>query len=142
MTLNSPSKTQQLELVSTTKCEYQSQRNLNLEQIGQKSIEIAWAAGLFEGEGCISKDRNSRKLILEMTDKDVMEDFVRIVDYGNLHGPHTCQRNDGFKRKPTYRWQVCKRIEVIRILNLFMPFFGKRRTEKAMEVFNHYENLS
>ena len=142
MILSSPSKTQQLDLVSTTKCEYQSQRNQNLEQIGQKSIEIAWAAGLFEGEGCIATDRNSRRLIIEMTDKDVMEDFVRIVGYGNLCGPHNTQKKDGIKRKPTYRWSVCKRTEVSRILQLFLPFLGKRRTKKAVNVLNHYENLS
>ena len=40
MTLNSPSKTQQLELGNTTKCEYQSQQNPSLEKIGPKSINV------------------------------------------------------------------------------------------------------
>ena len=40
MISNSPLKTQQLDLVSTTKCEYQSQQNLSLEQTGLKSINV------------------------------------------------------------------------------------------------------
>ena len=77
-----------------------------------------------------------------MTDKDVMENFVRIIGYGNLRGPHNTQKKDGIKRKPTYRWAVKKRTEVIRILKLLIPFFGKRRNKKAIEALNHYENLS
>ena len=40
MTLNSPSKTQQLELGNTIKCEYQSQQNPSLEKTGPKSINV------------------------------------------------------------------------------------------------------
>ena len=54
-----------------------------------KELKVAWAAGLFEGEGCIthniSHGRSYRKLTMNMTDKDVMQKFVDIIGYGNLN---------------------------------------------------------
>ena len=75
-----------------------------------------------------------------MTDKDIIEKFINILNYGNLTGPYTRPSKPHWK--PSYKWQVRKRIEVIRILNLFMPFFGERRSERANEVLRHYENIS
>ena len=124
-------------LENTTTCEYQSQLNVNQETIGLKFIDIAWAAGLFEGEGCIGKDKISRYAAMEMTDKDVMEDFVKIVGYGKLRGPY---KRGEFK--PTYRWKVTKRLELKRILELFLPFLKARRTSKANEALRHHENIS
>jgi len=145
MILSSPSKTQQLDLVSTTKCEYQSQRNQSLEQIGQKSIDIAWAAGLFEGEGTIyfSNSISKYRLGLKMTDEDVMEKFFNIVKLGNLYGPYTPKdkKLNGENRKDFWLWQCWKPSDVHVILKLLLPYFGKRRAEKTIEALS-YENFS
>ena len=68
-----------------------------------------------------------------MTDKDVMERFVDVVGYGNLRGPSWGHKS----KKPYWQWSVCKRIEVLRILKLFLPHFGIRRSEKAIEALTH-----
>jgi hypothetical protein len=55
--------------------------------------EIAWAAGLFEGEGCISYIRPwgrepDIQAALAMTDEDVVRRFDEIVDRGRVYGPY------------------------------------------------------
>ena len=136
MTLSLPLNTQQLELESITTLESQLQQRQNLAAIGQRYTDIVWAAGLFEGEGCIhfKTDRpNQRVLSISMTDKDVMERFVDVVGYGNLNGPYMAK----LSTKPFWKWQLYKGTEVLRILKMFLPHFGKRRSEKALEALNH-----
>ena len=141
MILSSSLNTQQLELESIINCAPHSLQKQNQGKIGQRSIE--WAAGLFEGEGCISYDKlapNTRILVIGMTDYDVMQDFVRLVGYGNLRGP--IQRiTHGKRRKDFWEWRVKKRKEVTRILKLLLPYLGNRRAERAREALNHYETI-
>ena len=117
------------------------QQRQNLAAIGQRYTDIVWAAGLFEGEGCISFDSRQpklRKVQLAMTDKDVVERFINIVGYGNLLGPYI--RRPG-TNKPLWEWKVSKSSEVLRILKMFLPYFGKRRSEKAIEAINHLNEI-
>ena len=99
--------------------------------------DVAWAAGFFEGEGCIKAQKNGRFEVLSLnnTDKDVIERFVNIVNYGNLCGPYTT------KKKPTYKpywsWAVGKKAEVKRILEMFLPYLGKRRKQRAEQALYH-----
>jgi len=145
MTLISPSKTQLLELENITRCEYQSQPNPSLEQIGQKSIDIAWAAGLFEGEGTIYFYNQSKryKLGLKMTDKDVMDKFFNIFKVGRLYGPYTPKEKklNGENRKDFWIWQCWNHSEVNGLLKKLLPYFGKRRAAKTIEALS-YENIS
>lgn len=96
--------------------------------------EIAWAAGLFEGEGTISsKPQGTRgsgaQLRLGMNDKDVVERFRKIVGCGGLyaHKPGTGST------KPNWTWYVYDADKVTAILSAFLPFLGARRSAKAME---------
>ena len=70
-----------------------------------------------------------RTLRQVMTDKDVMERFVNVVGYGNLNGPFWRTNST----KPYWDWNVTKKTEVLRILKMFLPHFGIRRSEKAIE---------
>ena len=72
---------------------------------------------------------------MQMTDKDVMERFVEIVNYGRLHFTPTKEE----KHKDTYQWRVSKHTAVARILKLFLPYLGERRSERALEALRHYE---
>jgi len=136
MTLSSPLNTQQLELESITTLESQLQQRQSLAAIGQRYTDIVWAAGLFEGEGCIcappSKPRQ-RMLYIKMTDKDVMQRFVSVVGYGNLTGPNWSKNST----KPGWQWSIEKKPEVLRILKMLLPHLGIRRAEKAIEAITH-----
>ena len=101
---------------------------------------IEWAAGLFEGEGCITHNSNGKpKLSLNMTDLDVMEDFQRIVGVGNIH-----PRKGKYKAnwKPAYEWTMSKQSEVERILLAMLPYFGQRRAYKALNCLDDIDNIT
>ena len=137
MNLKAPSKTPLDKPENITNLEHQLQLNLNPDQAGQKSIE--WAAGLFEGEGCISHfNKNVKRndpwhLKVKMTDEDVLQDFFKIVGCGKLYGPyHPPSMKPHHKTYWTY--MLYKTSDVLRVLRLLLPYLGKRRAAKAREV--------
>ena len=150
-TLDLFSNTQQPEQENFTEHESQLQQKLKAEGLGQTSIDelmggiltygsIRQAAGLFEGEGCISSDKaqpNKRTLSMSMTDFDVMEWFVNFVGIGVLHGPCTYRTKP--HALPYWWWKSVAHRDVKWILEMLSPYFFARRSEKAQEVFNHYE---
>ena len=112
------------------------QQKQNLAAIGQRYTDIVWAAGLFEGEGSITHAANYPKkthLSLAMTDEDVMERFVDVIGCGKLYGPYCYKK----KSKPFWQWTIWKKSEVLRILKMLLPHFGKRRSQRAIEAINH-----
>ena len=156
-TLNSSLSSQQLKLENITTLESQLQQSQSQDEIGQKSIkrlcDIAWAAGFFDGEGCIGLDeqRYKRKkprdkplrpfipnIQLNNTDKDLIVRFATIVGYGNVTGPY---KTNGRKNKPTHKatyfWKIAKQSEVKRILLMLLPYFGERRKLKAEQALYH-----
>jgi len=90
----------------------------------------AWAAGLFEGEGCITAERRSgnrkMRLVLSVssTDHDVLERFHAVVAAGKIFGPY--QRGH---LKPHWIWHCSQLPDVERICDLLRPFLGQRRCE-------------
>lgn len=108
-----------------------------------KDLQIAWAAGLFEGEGCITDidSPNNPLLQMTMTDKDVMEKFVEIVGYGNLTHVNKSATYQKDHWKDQWKWAVRKKSEVTRILSMFLPYFGDRRAYKALNAFDKQDKL-
>ena len=104
---------------------------------------VAWAAGLFEGEGCIRWVQNrpgSRRLYVRlhvnMTDRDVLERFRAIVGGGIIFGPYASAKPSGEPAKDVWKWSATRSQDVARILSLFMPYFGERRFAKAEKAFS------
>ena len=101
-------------------------------------LEIAWAAGLFEGEGCISHStKNQPRLYIGMTDKDIIERFVEIVDCGKI----TTRIRKDPKHKAQWIWQIQKASEVCRILTMFLPYLGQRRAYKALNALDIFDHI-
>ena len=94
-----------------------------------------WAAGLFEGEGCIRKDKRKKatfELSLGMTDLDVVERFKDYVGDGSIKlmpqaKPH---------HKPYYRWTLSGKAKVRSLLSKLLPYFGNRRAYVALNALD------
>ena len=94
------------------------------------SNDRAWAAGLFEGEGCISFVRDhSVYLQLVMTDQDVVERFAGIVGVGTTK--QLASRSS--KHRTVYSWGVYNKADAGRVLAMLIEYFGERRKTKAIE---------
>ena len=100
-------------------------------------VHIAWAAGLFEGEGSITNNRTRAKLNLAMTDKDVVEKFASIIGYGNVNPKKNHKKPSHWKDQ--WEWSVGKQSEVRRILSLLLPYLGNRRAYKALNILDDLE---
>jgi hypothetical protein len=78
-------------------------------------LEMAWAAGLFDGEGCVSashaegrkrKDGTQRtypRLYVGNTDVRLLIRFQQAVGVGKIHGPYG-RFSRGKEVRPMYQW--------------------------------------
>lgn len=99
-----------------------------------RATDVAWAAGLFEGEGSINLTRprsgpRQPQLALTTTDCDVSARFAAIVGCGRV----TIYDPPNQKWKRQYRWRVCGWDDCTRVIELFRRHLGKRRLGRVAE---------
>ena len=94
--------------------------------------QLAWAGGLFEGEGCFTPAHGSPKsgarysyprAILAMADEDVVNTFYQVV---NCLG-HIRTEIRAPNRLDLYRWEVQARSEFDQFISLISPYLSDRR---------------
>ncbi len=104
--------------------------------IGTAAIkDLAWAAGLFEGEGSIlvPSQRASNKTIrlsICSTDADVIQRFHEIIGLGRQYD-YVPKNSLGKKRQ--YWWVISGHEKVQAVLAVFWGWLGERRKSKAVE---------
>jgi hypothetical protein len=80
---------------------------------GTREIQLAWAAGFFDGEGTVGADQDPRTgryraINMEIPQSsangvpDVLVRFREIIGVGNISGPH--EPRSPWSRLPRYRW--------------------------------------
>lgn len=104
--------------------------------------DMAWAAGLFEGEGNIQLTADKRRegvwlrwLGLGMTDEDVVRRFRDVVGAGSIYFRPRPAKHPNWK--DCWYWQTAQWLEIERILEAFMPYFGERRLAMAERMLAH-----
>ena len=98
--------------------------------------QIAWAAGVFEGEGCFTNTYTSLGLMqLRMTDLDVVQKFRDIMGYGNIIEEPILPSG-----KRVWIWRVAKRKEVYRMIEMILPYLMSRRAYKAQNILDDFDN--
>lgn len=106
-------------------------------------VELAWAAGFYEGEGTITGSRSHNKFYLRMrvtqVHKDVIDRFHAAVKIGRVFGPYT-NRKDSLGKKPIYGWEVTKISDVECVLKLLWGNLSSRRKEQAIGIIEKYKN--
>lgn len=96
---------------------------------------LAWAAGLFEGEGSFTLNRGLRPVAqLAMTDEDTVRRFHRIVGVGNVHGPYEGRAGLGSNSKPQWQWAAAALEDVRGLIGSFYPWLSARRQARASEI--------
>lgn len=124
-----------------------SKTNQKYNEFLEQEQNFAWAAGLFEGEGCImvmkSKGRlrkngtyngkiyKNPRLCMSMTDEDIIRRFHAIFG-GTVRGPYIKQKK--LNRKPIWYWQANGKIAINAAQKMY-PYLGIRRKNKIFEVF-------
>lgn len=100
-------------------------------------VEMAWAAGLFEGEGSIGtrkgrSEESPRRLLLQLTstDEDVLRRFHATLQCGGVYGPYGPYAG---QTKCYWYWTVSGLLAHSALAKLLIHL-GERRTARAKEV--------
>ena len=109
--------------------------------------QIAWVAGVFEGEGTFTyrtysgTGRKQITLRIVMTDLDIITRLYEYTGLGNIYGPYTSSqlKKDGTLRKVSYHWAITKQSDVIALGEVLKPWLGERRKNKFDEIKKYYE---
>lgn len=99
--------------------------------------DLAWLAGLLEGEGYfyLEGDRYAR-IRLKMTDRDVVWRAYAVSGVGTFYESHP-PRDRATGRKRTFVWTVRKKQDVLDLLEALHPMMGARRASKIQEILKH-----
>ena len=95
------------------------------------NIELAWLAGLLEGEGWFRMGGNSigtPGVSIQMTDEDIVRKASRLMKSLSI-----TRRNMGKNNKTAFSTSVYGD-NAIELMKNIMPFMGKRRTERILQV--------
>ena len=102
--------------------------------------EVAWAAGLMEGEGCFSvvtqrQTHNGKEyeylypdVSMASTDEETIARFTKVVGAGRVYGPYPRPGKD------VWWWKTRRPDEVIRVCEMLYPWMGTRRREAMDKV--------
>lgn len=90
-----------------------------------RQCDVAWVAGLFEGEGSIGIDSNAGAG-LGSTDEDVVRRVHQLTGVGHVHERAQLQSGKRF-----WFWKVTRADDVITFLRAIHPYLGERRRERA-----------
>lgn len=95
-----------------------------------RDVEIAWIAGLFEGEGsfCFHKGR-ARSIQISSTDRDVLEKVERVLG-GKVY--EIGRRLNKEHWKDAYIWRLPLK-NSIDFINDIKAYLGDRRTKRSEE---------
>lgn len=110
---------------------------------GLSEIDIAWLAGLLEGEGSFLLDNRSAKrfkvstsppspfIKIQMTDEDVIKKVATMVNK-NVFSP----TRKTVKSKTTYSVHIGDRPTLRILLPRLFPYLGARRQAQAQDLLN------
>lgn len=91
--------------------------------------EIAWLAGLLEGEGCFSFEPGKLAVTLAMTDRDVVERAAAITGVGTV----ISRRRTKPDRKDQWVWRTRRLRDAAGIMQMIAPYMGARRRSRIEE---------
>lgn len=95
--------------------------------------ELSWAAGFFDGEGCVSYAVKGRYACVTMmkVDSRVLDRFLNAVGVGKVYGPYTFKNPDRYSRQPKYQYRAHRREDVQAMAALLWFQLGPVKRQQA-----------
>ena len=105
--------------------------------------ELAWAAGLFDGEGYVGWVKNcGMRLSIGQVHRYVLERFMSAVGVGKIVGPYAFkQRIDGYNRKPRYDYVTQTHESIQAIACVLWPHLSAVKREQFRSVLAKAKEL-
>lgn len=98
---------------------------------------LAWVAGVLEGDGFITLNRNVPQIGAAMSDLDVLQRVQGIVGSGSITGPY---KQNGMGRKPMYYWRVGVGDKSVALMAALWHWLGSRRRSQVADVVRVWKN--
>lgn len=120
-----------------------------IKDLNLLATEIAWLAGLFEGEASFLLDPRSKHrytvstspsnpyISIQMTDEDVIAKVAKL-----LNKTYTVLKRKTARTKSVYKVYVGDRATLLYLLPLLFPYLGKRRqhdVQLCLNALNEWE---
>lgn len=97
--------------------------------------EWKWLAGLYEGEGCLTRNggikSHGMQLSITMRDEDIVRRALDVAGVGSIEGPYKRQNP---KHSPMWRWSVRRREYVLHVVRGIFNELGIRRRGQIKSV--------
>ena len=118
------------------------------EHIPPSDVELAWLAGIWEGEGCWQHKKGRTRLFengrtytekdylriaVQMTDKDIVDRVAYIMDRRTVTKTDVPSKRK-LGRKPLYTFALSGKPAIL-WTNLMLPHLGIRRQEKVQMIY-------
>lgn len=97
------------------------------------AVDLAYLAGLFDGEGCLTRANGRPVIQIGMTDRDVIEYLTSLG--GTMREEHPPGN-----RRPLYRWRLLARREVIEFLDAVLPYLRVKRDDASARLLELRES--
>jgi len=100
--------------------------------------EIAWLAGVLEGEACFDLNRGDPRyprMRIEMTDRDVLVRIKQIL--GNLEtkeGGIRARKTKKIHHTPTHAFQIAAIDQVKQLFAAILPWMSARRSKQIVKL--------
>lgn len=94
--------------------------------------DIAWAAGFFEGEGCVAKGAKCKFIAINNTDPEPLARFHAAVGVGRVRGPYG-PYNNGISKKPYWTWSAANFEHRQAAIAMMWPWLSERRREQLRD---------
>ena len=106
-------------------------------------MSFAWAAGLYEGEGSLTKRKGkiaSYELKIKMTDLDVLQRFQSVFNLGSINPVNSPSVKPHWKQ--CWVLSICNKPGIYRVLQAMMPHLGVRRSYDALNCLDTIDGIT
>lgn len=110
--------------------------------------ELAWAAGFFDGEGCVylskmNKQKNAPKSIhfdIAQIDPYVLERFKKAINLGKVYGPYNNKTKRNPNSRPYWRYTICGFEKCQAAVAMLWEWLSPIKREQATNALQGYIN--
>lgn len=101
--------------------------------------ELAYVAGLIEGEGSIGwKNNRGPRVAIEMTDEDVILRLAFITGLGRTYATHRHTKPGKTHWKPSWVWAVQNQQDAYALMVAIWPWMSLRRKQEITTTINRW----
>lgn len=91
------------------------------------AADLAWAAGLFDGDGCVTTHPTSGlQVLMSKTDQEVLDRFCKVAALGKVYGPYS----NGPGKRQRWQYQIADREDIRTLYRLLWNHLGSVKKDQ------------